>query len=431
MEFAATRFGSAICATLLISLAATLVAGCSGSPEGSATVPVTVTLTASAADVYSGLDVRLSWTSTGATSCEAYGSWSGTRQPSGAEGVFPPLASNLFGLSCVGPGGTAQASEVVTVTIPRYRADSLSPMQEGYAINNRGDVVGKGGGAARGFIDNHEVLIAGEETPCTPPLCFGSSWRYWATAINGQRTVLYVGSFSVMYASSYAWQYGGGPAPAIPPGSYIFRDINEFGEIVASQGGLQVEVLIRQGERIELTGACTAWSINDRGHITGSMHDATDFSCSHLLFFADGVAHDLGQFPGASSTWGIAINVVDTIVGDAESPSGVRAFRYTAAQGYTDLGSLGGSETRAFDINSASRAVGYSTLPGSSQLRRAFLFTEERLVDLNDYVDNPQADRPLTSATAINDAGYIVANGCRPPQYSDCIAFRLTPIYSR
>ena len=424
MEFAAARFGSAICATLLISLAATLVAGCSGSREGPATVPVTVTLTASAADVYSGLDVRLSWTSTGVTSCEAYGSWSGTRQPSGVEGVFPPLAVNLFGLSCMGPGGTAQASAVVTVTIPRYRANSLSPMQEGFAINNRGDVVGKGGGVARGFIDNHEVLI-GHGTPCTPQ-CF----LYQAIAINGQRTVLYLYSPSVMSASSYAWQYGGGPAPAIPPASYIFHDINEFGEIVASQtSGVQAEVLIRQGERIELTGACTAWSINDRGHITGSMRDATGY-CNHLLFFADGVAHDLGQFPGASSTRGTAINFTDTIVGYADSPSGVRAFRYTAAQGYTDLGSLGGSETRAFDINSAGKAVGYSTLPGSSQLRRAFLFTEERLVDLNDYVDDPQAlFSPLSIATAISDAGWIVANACR--SNGDCIAYLLTPVFDR
>ena len=160
------------------------------------------------------------------------------------------------------------------------------------------------------------------------------------------------------------------------------------------------------------------------------MLDATGY-CGHLLLFADGVAQDLGQFPGASNTTGTAINFADTIVGYAQGPSGVRAFRYTAAQGYTDLGSLGGSRTWAFDINGAGQIVGYSTLPGSSQLQRAFLFSEERLVDLNDYVDNPQADRPLTSSTAISDTGYIVDNACQPPQYSDCIAFRLTPIYSR
>jgi probable HAF family extracellular repeat protein len=396
-----------------------------------------VRLATSEADTFSGLPITLTWSSSDATSCTAYGAWSGSKPLSGTESLHPPLPSNLFGLSCPGPSGTALAQVVVSVAIPRYRANSLSPMEVGAAINIQGDVVGHCGrpwSSAVGFIDNRYVPIAGTP-PYEPPSCAPLPLTvFGATAINSQRTVLFAGGvWNALQKYGFVWQYGGGPAPSIPPGQYYFNDINDSGEIVGSQPMARPAVLIRQGERIELIGACHAASINNLGHVTGNAPDATG-RCSHLLFYADGVAQDLGQFAGASTTRGTAINSADTIVGYAESSSGVRAFHYTAAQGYTDLGSLGGSHTWAFDISGAGQIVGSSTLPGQGAYdpTRAILFSEGRLVDLNDYVDDVWAlFSPLSSATAINDAGWIVANACRPQPYNDCIAYRLTPILSR
>lgn len=440
MDAASTRARGTIGVLWCAALAAT-IAGCGDSGDSSSPrpEPPDIRLTASETETFSGLPIRLDWSSSDASGCTAYGAWSGSKQLSGTESLHPPLPVNLFGLNCVGPGGTAMAEVVVSVAIPRYRARSLAPMEFGRAINNIGDVVGHGCGSyskAIGFIDNRFVPIAGTP-PYEPPTCdfqpplvsVGTAY-----AINYQRTVLGVsGSWNALQKYSYVWQYGGGPAPSIPPGEYYFNDINDFGEIVGSQPMVRLAVLIRQGERVELTGACHAASINNFGHITGKAFDATR-TCSHLLFYADGVAQDLGQFAGASTTWGTAINDSDTIVGYAESPSGVRAFRYTAAQGYTDLGSLGGSHTRAVDISGAGQIVGSSTLPGQGAYdpTRAILVSEGRLVDLNDYVSDAQTlFAPLTTATAINGPGWILANACRPPPSNDCIAYVLTPIYSR
>lgn len=439
MDAATTRASGTMGVLWCTALAAT-IAGCGDSGGSSAPPPKPpqVRLTTSETETFSGLPIRLDWSSSDATSCTAYGAWSGSKQLSGSESLHPPLPQNLFGLTCTGSSGTTLAEVVVSVAIPRYRANSLAPMEVGEAINNIGDVVGRWCGSyshALGFIDNRYVPIAGlppyEPPSCDvqPPFIFVSR----AYAINDQRTVLGVsGLWNALQNYSYVWQYGGS-APSIPPGQYYFNDINDFGEIVGSEPMVRPAVLIRQGERIELTGACHAASINNFGHITGSAPDATGM-CSHLLFYADGVANDLGQFPGASTTRGTAINSDDTIVGYAESSSGVRAFRYTAAQGYTDLGSLGGSHTRAFDVSGAGQIVGSSTLPGQGAYdsTRAILVSEGRLVDLNDYVNDPWTlFSPLSSATAINSPGWIVANACRPQPYSDCIAYRLTPIYSR
>ncbi len=440
MDAATTRARGALGVLWCVALAAT-IAGCGDSGDSSAPTPKPpeVRLTTSEIATFSGLPIRLDWSSSDATSCTAYGAWSGSRPLSGTESLHPPLPSSLFGLSCVGPGGTALAQVVVSVAIPRYRARSLAPMEVGEAVNNGGDVVGRWCGSyshALGFIDNRYVPIAGTP-PYEPPSCdsqFLFTFVSGAYAINTRRTVLGVsGRWDALQKYSYVWQYGGGSAPSIPPGEYYFNDINDFGEIVGSQPMVRPAVLIRDGERIELTGACHAASINLFGHITGSAWDATG-RCSHLLFYADGVAQDLGQFAGASTTKGTAINIADTIVGLAESVSGVRAFRYSPAQGYTDLGSLGGSHTWAFDISGAGQIVGSSTLPGQGAYdpTRAILFSEDRLVDLNDYVDDPQAlFSPLSNATAISDSGYIVANACRPASSGACVAYRLDPIYSR
>ena len=80
------------------------------SPTPLAPAP-TVTLSASPASVQAGDLTTLFWTSSDATSCTAGGSWSGTQATSGALTTAALLfSSNLFRLTCAGPGGSASAS---------------------------------------------------------------------------------------------------------------------------------------------------------------------------------------------------------------------------------------------------------------------------------------------------------------------------------
>ncbi len=96
---------------------------CSG-PGGSAAQSVTVTLTSASptvslasnpSTVSSGGKSRLTWSSTDATACSASGGWSGS-EPTGGSTLTAALdATTSFGLTCVGPGGTASQTVVVTV----------------------------------------------------------------------------------------------------------------------------------------------------------------------------------------------------------------------------------------------------------------------------------------------------------------------------
>ncbi|MBI5068370.1 MAG: hypothetical protein HZB56_09010 [Deltaproteobacteria bacterium] len=105
-----------------------------GSGSGSATLTVlpasgpapapAPTVAISAATEYpscvdTGQQTTLTWSSTGATSCTASGSWSGTVAPSGSQVIYPAAASSAayltleYALSCTGAGGTASASAAV------------------------------------------------------------------------------------------------------------------------------------------------------------------------------------------------------------------------------------------------------------------------------------------------------------------------------
>ena len=75
----------------------------------------TVTLVANPQAVPGGGTATLSWTSTGATSCVATGSWSGARPTTGTEPTPAINAASSFTLTCTGPGGMGAATANVAV----------------------------------------------------------------------------------------------------------------------------------------------------------------------------------------------------------------------------------------------------------------------------------------------------------------------------
>lgn len=84
-------------------------------PAGSIKPFPTVRLTASTYSVAAGESVKLTWSSTDASGCTAYGGWSGSRGISGETMVGPVQSAVTYRLDCVGDGGVAQASATVSL----------------------------------------------------------------------------------------------------------------------------------------------------------------------------------------------------------------------------------------------------------------------------------------------------------------------------
>lgn len=78
----------------------------------------TVTLSATPSSVRTNESVTLNWTSTNSANCVASGAWSGAKALAGSEvaNVGPFEGTLTYYLNCTGAGGSASASETVTVT---------------------------------------------------------------------------------------------------------------------------------------------------------------------------------------------------------------------------------------------------------------------------------------------------------------------------
>ena len=83
-------------------------------PTAAPTVSIAVSPTAIAA----GSPATLTWSSTNATACVASGSWTGTKASSGTQSVTPAATGSYsYVLTCMGNGGQASASAVLSATL--------------------------------------------------------------------------------------------------------------------------------------------------------------------------------------------------------------------------------------------------------------------------------------------------------------------------
>ena len=105
-----------------------------------------------------------------------------------------------------------------------------------------------------------------------------------------------------------------------------------------------------------------------------------------------------------------AVNAVGHIAGDMSLSAGSglkRAFLYTG-QGLEDLGTLGGTTSTAYDLNSSDQVVGTST--DSSGVTHGFLWQNGGMTDLNLLLP-VGSGWVLQRASAINNRGDIVGSG--------------------
>jgi probable HAF family extracellular repeat protein len=127
--------------------------------------------------------------------------------------------------------------------------------------------------------------------------------------------------------------------------------------------------------------------------------------------YSGGVMTDLGTLGGSWSV-GSGINASGQVTGYAQNGSGnSRAFLYSGGV-MTDLGTLGGSWSLGSGINASGQVTGFSETPAGRF--RAFLYSGGVMWDLNDLViSGLDPNVMLEKAEAINDKGWIVANGGR------------------
>ena len=98
-------------------------------PPVDGSVTPTADLSVSQTEVDLGGSVQLSWSSTGATSCQASGAWSGSVGVSGSQSVGPLDQSSTFTLRCSGESGEAVsmiAVEVLGTFVVEWQAPELN-----------------------------------------------------------------------------------------------------------------------------------------------------------------------------------------------------------------------------------------------------------------------------------------------------------------
>ncbi|HVO61098.1 MAG TPA: hypothetical protein VMT53_09185 [Terriglobales bacterium] len=208
---------------------------------------------------------------------------------------------------------------------------------------------------------------------------------------------------------------------------------------VPSSGLICVGFLWRNGVMTALPtlggNNAQALGINNRGQAVGMAEQSTqDPNCitPQVLDIQavvwgpkEGEIHILPPLPGDISAWGIGINDAGQVVGlsgNCMSPNqnapGATIPRHAVVwqKGTaTNIGTLGGSYTFPWAINSKGQVVGQASPPGDTTLH-SFLWWKGVMTDLGEIPGDFGS-----VAFGLNDAGQVVGGSC--DQNSDCRAF--------
>lgn len=153
-----------------------------------------------------------------------------------------------------------------------------------------------------------------------------------------------------------------------------------------------------------------AWAINDRGHVVGSSFVARENEFHAFLWDGFEVT-DLGTFGGQDSkAWDI--NNLDEVVGWASQFDGtVRAFVWRG-EALIDLGTLGGTESDAHGINDTGQIVGSSGLPGDTE-SHGFLWEDGVMQDLGTLAGNSSHARDVSRSGRVTGYSSVTNVGWR------------------
>lgn len=169
--------------------------------------------------------------------------------------------------------------------------------------------------------------------------------------------------------------------------------INDRGEIIGSRLGYGLLTLYRPGQDPTVVGSSNVSSefhiaeINDRGEIVGNGHDGDHATLWRPdLVSGEYRSTDLGTLGGGHS-FAYDLNERGEAVGESNTDSASHAFVW-AKGAMTDLGTLGGTNSVAFGVNDRGEAVGWSnTADGEFH---ATLWSDGEVIDLGLVPDPPR-----------------------------------------
>lgn len=195
------------------------------------------------------------------------------------------------------------------------------------------------------------------------------------------------GSESAAYGINNHGQVVGFSYAGGPPGGYH--------AFLYSNGSMQDLGTLASG----YAGAYSAGlAINDSGAVVGWADDGAIVRRA-FLYAGSGPMQDLGT-PGGINSWAYDINDAGQIAGHTSIGGFNRAFLYNGGS-FQDLGTLGGAESQSWGINSSAQVVGWAT--NSAGLPRAFLYS-----GTGPMQDLGTLGGATASARDINDLGHVV-----------------------
>ena len=174
-------------------------------------------------------------------------------------------------------------------------------------------------------------------------------------------------------------------------------------------------------------------ALNNRGQVVGQSNLAGDLT-AHPFLWDRGVLTDLGTLGGS---FGVAnwISAAGEVVGGSTNQNDSAFLAFLWKNGVMiNLGTVGSDAcSNAEGINPKGQVVGTSakTCTFTASDRRAFLWEDGQMIDLNTFLPPGSRLQQLTDAFGINDRGEIaglgVPTGCSEDEFACGRAFLLIP----